>query len=134
MSLLRYRGLWPLFGYGYWAVREKASGRYAGDLGFADFRRELEPPVACAPEAGWVFAGWARGRGYAREAFGAALAWFDHTGAHHCCHCLVDEENAASLRLAAHHGFAALRSVYFKGAPTLLLTRQHPSVAKSPMR
>ena len=128
MSLLRYRGLWPLLGYGYWAVREKASGRFAGDLGFADFRRDLEPPLDCAPEAGWVFAGWARGRGYAREALEAALAWFDGRFGGEC-HCLIDPQNAASLRLAALHGFASQRSVQFKQAPTLLLTRQRPSVA-----
>ena len=36
--LLRYGGLWSLLGYGYWAVRDKESGRFAGELGFAGFR------------------------------------------------------------------------------------------------
>jgi RimJ/RimL family protein N-acetyltransferase len=123
MRLLRYRGGWPLCGYGYWAVREKASGHYAGDLGFANFRRELEPPFDCAPEAGWVFARWAHGRGYASEALAAALAWCDAKMAASACHCLIDAENAASLRLAKRHGFGDPRHVRFKNETTLLLTR-----------
>ena len=135
MRLLRQRGLWHLLGYGYWTVREKQSGRFAGNLGFADFHRELEPAFDCAPEAGWVLAGWARGRGYAREALAAALDWLDQTGLHASCHCLIDPENTASLRLAAQYGFAGQRSVVFKQAPTLLLTRQRLSAASnSPMR
>jgi RimJ/RimL family protein N-acetyltransferase len=77
MRLLAYRGLWPLLGYGYWAIREKASGRYVGDLGFADFHRNIEPPIRGVPEAGWALAPWAHGKGYATEALAAALAWLD---------------------------------------------------------
>ena len=125
--LLRYRGLWPVLGYGYWAVREKASGRFVGDLGFADFHRALEPQEACVPEAGWVFAGWAHGRGFAQEALAAALGWLDGTGRHAGCHCLIDPENAASLRLAAKSGFAHERAVRFSDSTTLLLTRDAPN-------
>src|SRR5262245_34593015 len=42
--LLRYAGHWSLLGYGFWAIEEKTSGRFVGDVGFADFKRELEPP------------------------------------------------------------------------------------------
>jgi RimJ/RimL family protein N-acetyltransferase len=124
MRLLRHRGLWSLLGYGYWTVREKAGGRFIGNLGFADFHREIAPPAACAPEAGWVFAGWAHGRGFARESLAAALAWFDASAAAGPCHCLIDPGNAASLRLASAFGFSAARHVTFKDEATLLLTRQ----------
>jgi RimJ/RimL family protein N-acetyltransferase len=123
MRLLRYRGGWPLCGYGYWAVRETESGRYVGDLGFADFRRALEPDFDCAPEAGWVFAGWAHGRGYASEALAAALAWLDVNLAGGVCHCLIDPSNTVSLRLAGRHGFGNPRTIRFKNTPALLLTR-----------
>ena len=122
--LLRLGGLWPLLGYGYWIVREKAGGRFAGTLGFADFHRDLQPPHPCAPEGGWVFARWAHGRGYAREALTAAFAWFDARPAAEICHCLIDPANAASLRLAASFGFSDPRAVIFKQTETLLLTRQ----------
>src|SRR5262245_31497301 len=62
--LLRYRGLWPLLGYGYWAVEEKTSGRFVGDLGFADFHRLIEPSIRGIPEMGWVIAPEAHGKGY----------------------------------------------------------------------
>ncbi|MBZ4138412.1 GNAT family N-acetyltransferase, partial [Escherichia fergusonii] len=31
--LLKYAGLWTLNGYGFWAVEDKATGRYVGDIG-----------------------------------------------------------------------------------------------------
>ncbi|RYE86364.1 MAG: GNAT family N-acetyltransferase, partial [Hyphomicrobiales bacterium] len=68
MRLLRYAGLWSILGYGYWAIHDKASGRFAGELGFADFGRDMTPSIAGIPEAGWVLAPWARSRGYASEA------------------------------------------------------------------
>ncbi len=42
--LLRYLGLWPLLGFGYWAVTLKATGAHIGDAGIADFHRPLMPP------------------------------------------------------------------------------------------
>ncbi|WP_198284504.1 GNAT family N-acetyltransferase [Komagataeibacter europaeus] len=74
---LRYRGLWDILGYGYWCVRTKADGRYVGDVGFADLKRPVEPPLGAVPEAGWVLARWAHGQGFATEALRAALAWTD---------------------------------------------------------
>lgn len=52
--LLRYRGLWPLLGYGYWALTEKRSGRFVGDLGFADFTAwSRRRSAACRKPAGF---------------------------------------------------------------------------------
>src|SRR3546814_17524593 len=39
--LLRYAGHWTLLGYGIFAVVEKASGRFIGETGIADFHRGL---------------------------------------------------------------------------------------------
>ena len=38
--MLRYGGLWSMLGYGYWAVEDKATGAFIGEVGFADFKRE----------------------------------------------------------------------------------------------
>lgn len=54
--LLRHRGHWAVMGYGYWAVRERRTGCFVGDVGFGDFRRAIEPPIEGLPEAGWVLA------------------------------------------------------------------------------
>ncbi|HEV7324264.1 MAG TPA: GNAT family N-acetyltransferase [Bosea sp. (in: a-proteobacteria)] len=126
MRLLRYRGLWPLLGYGYWALTEKASGRFVGDLGFADFHRAIEPSIRGVPEAGWVLAGWAHGQGFASEALSAALSWLDGQTGHESSVCLIAPENGPSLRLAQRFGFRDERAVSFLGQETLLLRRERP--------
>src|SRR4051794_10632439 len=73
--LMRYVGHWSLLGYGYWCVREKVGGRFVGEVGFADWRRDLEPSFDGAPEAGWALTPAFHGRGYASEAVAAMLAW-----------------------------------------------------------
>ena len=62
-------------GFGHWAVEEKASGDFIGDLGFADFKRDIQPSIQGLPELGWVLASRAHGKGYATEAVRAAIAW-----------------------------------------------------------
>src|ERR1700683_4190665 len=73
---LRYIGHWSLLGFGYWVVEEKATGNFAGEVGFADYKRDL-PLLKGLPEIGWVFCSQARGKGYATEAVRAAVAWGD---------------------------------------------------------
>jgi RimJ/RimL family protein N-acetyltransferase len=122
MRILRYAGLWPIKGYGYWAMEEKATGRFVGDVGLADFARELVPQLYAAPEAGWVVAPDAQGKGYATEAMRAVLAWADaHLGT--ATMCMLDEANAASMRVAEKCGYRELARAAYKGAPTLLCRR-----------
>lgn len=123
LRLLRYRGLWPILGYGYWAVREKASGRFIGDLGFADFRREIEPPIFGVPEAGWAFAVQAQGKGFAGEALAAALQWLDGNVSIDHSVCLIAPGNTASIRLAGKNGYLNTNTIDFKGEQSLLFTR-----------
>jgi RimJ/RimL family protein N-acetyltransferase len=127
LRLLRYGGLWPLLGYGYWAVREKLSGRYIGDLGFADFHRECEPSISGVPEAGWAIATWAQGRGYAREALGAAVAWLDAERQFERSCCLIAPANTVSVHLAERQGFVNTAGIQFKGEATLLFYRPKKS-------
>lgn len=126
MRLLRYRGLWPLLGYGYWAVVEKGTRRFVGDLGFADFHRPIEPSIRGVPEAGWVLASWAHGCGFGKEALAAALSWLDGSGLHARSVCLIAPGNTASLRLAARFGYRVDRTVRFGEEDTLLLDRERP--------
>src|SRR5271155_4605286 len=62
--LLRYVGHWVLLGFGYWVVEEKATGAFIGEVGFADWKRSLEPSLGEMPEIGWVFASSSHGKGY----------------------------------------------------------------------
>ena len=66
--MLRYAGHWQWMGFGFWALEEKSTGAFAGELGFAEFKRELEPSIQGIPEIGWVLAPHAHGKGYATEA------------------------------------------------------------------
>jgi RimJ/RimL family protein N-acetyltransferase len=109
-------------------VREKQSGRYIGDLGFADFHRDCEPSIIGVPEAGWAIASWAQGRGYAREALGASLNWLDGERRFDRSCCLIAPENAVSIHLAEHQGFEGGRIIQFKGEETLLFYRSTKKV------
>ena len=124
--LLRYAGLWALLGFGYWAVREAASGRFVGEVGLADFQRDLSPGLGDSPEAGWALAPWAQGRGYAREAVAAILAWNDARAPGRRVVCMIAPDNTASLRVAERCGFRPYAQAEYKGAPTILLERFTP--------
>lgn len=120
--ILRYRGLWPLVGFGYWAVEEKDSGRFVGDVGFGDFHRMIEPPIHGFPEAGWVISPDFHGKGYASEAVAAALSWLDAAGKGRSV-CIIDPENAPSLRIAAKNGFREYLRTTFMSNEVILLER-----------
>lgn len=121
--LLRNCGLWPVLGYGYWAIRERQTGRFVGEVGFADFQRVTEPSISGTPEAGWVLATWAHGRGYASEAVAAALAWLDRGDQFHKTICMIDNQNTASRRIADKNGFVAAGEVQLNGNKVPLFSR-----------
>jgi RimJ/RimL family protein N-acetyltransferase len=119
----RYPGLWALTGYGYWLIEEKQTGRFVGEGGFADFKRETSPRIE-EPEQGWALAKWAHGRGYASEAVAAQIAWAeDHFGAGATFVCMINPENAASIRLAEKHGYREFARSTYRDAPTVLFRR-----------
>jgi RimJ/RimL family protein N-acetyltransferase len=121
--LLNYAGLWSLLGFGYWAVEEKATGRYIGDVGFADFKRDIQPSLREMPELGWVLAARAHGHGYATEAVRAALAWGDGNFGGRRAACIIKPEHARSIRVAEKCGFKEFRRTTYKDAPTIVFVR-----------
>jgi RimJ/RimL family protein N-acetyltransferase len=122
--LLRYAGLWPVLGYGYWAVEERSTGRFVGDVGFADFRREMTPSFGDAPEAGWVLDEWAHGQGFATEAVRAAHAWGDaHLDPAGHTVCMIAPANAASIAVALKCGYVSSGRVTYKGSENLVFRR-----------
>ncbi len=124
--LVRYAGHWPLLGFGFWAIEEKRSGRFAGELGFADFKRELTPSLEGAPEIGWALAAWAHGQGFATEAIRSVLAWGDANLEARRTVCLIAPEHAVSLHLAEKFGYEKLSEVLYKGHTSLLFERRTP--------
>ncbi len=122
-KLLRNVGHWALLGFGYWVARERGTGRFVGEVGFMEARREITPSLIGAPEHGWALARWAHGQGFATEAVGATLAWVkDHLGPRRTV-CLIDPDNAASIHVAAKCGYREFAQSTYKGAPTILFER-----------
>lgn len=122
--LMSYRGHWMWMGFGYWAAEEKATGKFVGELGFADFKREIEPPIVGVPELGWAFASEFHGKGYATEALQAVVAWGDEYFGSRRTVCIIDPANAASLRLADKCGYSELLRTTYGGQPTIMLARE----------
>jgi RimJ/RimL family protein N-acetyltransferase len=97
-KFLQMPGAWTIQGFGMFAVTDKASGRWLGQLG--PWRPEGWP----GNEIGWSFRRAAWGHGYATEAAVAAIDWaFDHLGWTDIIHC-IDPGNHASQALARRLG------------------------------
>lgn len=121
--LHRYVGHWALLGFGFWAVIEKTSGKFVGEIGFGDHRRAMEPSIHGIPELGWVLKTEAQGKGYATEALRAVTAWGDsHFESPRTC-CIIDPENLASHRVAHKLGFTEEAKASFLGEPVILYFR-----------
>ena len=123
MRLLRNVGHWSLFGYGFWVVRERASDEFVGEVGLAEFKRDLEPSIEGTPEIGWVLAPRAHNHGFATEAVRAALAWFEGEFGRVKTVCLIDPGNAPSLRVAAKCGYVERVRTTLRGQATVVLER-----------
>ena len=124
MRLLGHRGHWSMLGFGYWAVEEKASGRYIGELGFGYFQRGLDASVDNVPELGWALVPSAQGKGYATEALRAAIAWGDAHFESDRTVCIIDPGNDRSSRVAEKLAFREyLRVTNSEGAAKILLER-----------
>jgi RimJ/RimL family protein N-acetyltransferase len=121
---LRAIGHWSLLGFGYWAVEEKATGSFVGELGFADLKRDPQPSLQGLPEMGWIFSSAVHGKGYASEAVRAALAWGKPRFAPKQAVCLISPENYPSIRLAANNGFREFQRTTYKGDPVILFRNQ----------
>ena len=120
---LRNAGLWPVVGYGYWAIEEKSTGQFIGETGFADFRRDIQPSIEGVPELGYIICSHAHGKGYATEAVRAAIAWADQNLPVRRTVCLVHDDNAASIRLAEKCGYREFHRTQYKGHEVIMFAR-----------
>jgi len=121
--LLIYGGHWNLLGFGYWAVELKDGARFVGDIGFANWQRDITPSLDNMPEGGWVFSPESSGRGIASEAVRAALAWMDTHVPGQTTTCMISPENAASIRIAEKHGYRQFAQSEFRGLPVIQFRR-----------
>lgn len=141
--LLRYVGHWAWMGFGYWIVEEKETGRFAGEVGFWDWKREIKPSLQGLPELGWVLSSRVHGQGYATEAAGAAIRWAhshlrERTSSSgdrglevsiapelHSAWmtCIIHPENVPSIRVAEKSGFKELLHTTYLGEPTIVFVQ-----------
>jgi RimJ/RimL family protein N-acetyltransferase len=129
--LLTYVGHWTVMSFGFWAVEEKASRKFVGEVGFVDYKRDLEPSLKGVPEIGWVLASHAHGKGYATEAVRAAVAWgdakFPATVDRARTACIIAPENLASIRVAEKCGYREFARTTYKAHPVLMFLRERKS-------
>lgn len=125
-KFLRGPAMWPMLGYGMWIVERASDGAVLGQIGYADFMRDMDPPLADVPEMAWVLGGGGAtslGKGYGSEALAAVLAWGDaHLGAAKY-QCIIAPENTLSLRLATRFGFAEIRRAALKDEAVVVFER-----------
>ncbi|MDL2404583.1 GNAT family N-acetyltransferase [Rhizobium calliandrae] len=121
--LLRYAGMWHYLGFGFFAVEERASSRFIGEVGFLDLHRDMNPTTEGTLEAGWWITSSLHGKGYATEAIRAAIAWADDTFPGRRMTCIIDPENTSSLRVAQKVGFHRIGEVIYKDEPNVMFER-----------
>jgi RimJ/RimL family protein N-acetyltransferase len=123
MRLLSYVGHWSVMGFGYWVIEETGTKQFVGEIGFADFKRDIAPSMKDVPELGFALRAAYHGKGYATEAAGAVLAWGDEHLPGPRTVCLINPENVASVRIATTCGYEVFDRTTFNGQATLFLER-----------
>lgn len=122
--LLRNMGHWQAMGFGYWAVTDRTDGRFLGEVGFSDFKRGIVPPLNGMPEAGWVLAAHAHGRGIATEAVRSIHDWADRCMDWSETVCLFDPEHLVSQNVARKLGYEMREeAAVYRGDPTVVMVR-----------
>jgi RimJ/RimL family protein N-acetyltransferase len=129
---LRHRGMWEYLGFGYFALEDRQTGRYIGEVGFQDLRRAIEPSIEGRMEIGWIIAPDFRGRGLAEEAARAALAWAAEHGTGDRLACIINPDHAASLHIARKVGFTETGLGIYNGDPIVILDRSRAALVPGP--
>ena len=120
---LRNIGQWEALGFGFWAVEEKATRRFIGQIGYVEAMRAIEPSLKGMPEIGWSLASDTQGKGYALEGARAAVDWGEKHFGGAPIRCIISPGNAASLKLAEKLGFKEFARTTYRGDGIIMLER-----------
>jgi RimJ/RimL family protein N-acetyltransferase len=129
--LARYKAMWPTHGHGFWAVEDRETGAFLGEMGLARFGRGLGQGFDDWPEAGWVLAPSAWRRGIATEGVAAALDWADRTLDAARIVCVIAEGHSVSQRVARRFGFVPFGTAERQGTGLSLMARDRPPARPS---
>lgn len=127
--LVRYIGHWSLRPFGYWAITDRETGEFLGEVGLADWQRDGYGAFLGAPECGWALARAAQRQGFALEALQTVLAWADGTLPGPTV-CIIEVGNGASIRLAERVGYVQVKADFARAETSLLFERP----AQQPLR
>ena len=127
IRFLRHFGMWSLLGYGFWAIEEKATGRFIGEAGFHDLKRDVVPSIEGIPEIAWALVTTMHGKGIATEVVSRAVTWGDQTLGAERTVCIIDPENMASRAVAGKCGYAEVLRTTYLDRPTILFERRTPT-------
>lgn len=116
VRFLRGFGFWAMHARGPLGVIEKSTGAYVGEVGVADFERDITPSHCHMPEFFWAITLAARGRGFASEAVQKMTLWADENCAENTFCCLIDEDNLPSQNVARKAGFKRAYAASYQGA------------------
>lgn len=128
--LLRYAGHWTLMRFGYWVVTAKEDGRFVGEVGFGEYKREITPPLG-RPDAGWMIRPADHGKGFATEAAARIVAWADANLPYEETVCIIKPAHQASQNVANKVGYRFERQSAYHNAPTLVMARRR-AISASP--
>lgn len=117
LRFLRNWGQWALYGYGYWGVEDKASGRYIGNVGLFNAKRDVAVPYRDLPEAGWALHPDFHGQGLITEALAAVFAWADANMEAQQSWAMINPGNVISQKVAARFGYVRAQDSEYKGKP-----------------
>lgn len=90
--------LWVLAGYGPFALEDRATGAFLGEVGI------YQPEGYPGPELGWFVLPGAEGKGLAQEAARAVLGWVTASFDWPFVTSIIDPANARSIALALRLG------------------------------
>lgn len=128
-KFLRGPAMWALLGYGMWIAERRNDGTFLGQIGYADFMRDINPPLADMPEMAWMLGHNARGLdgrglGYGSEALAAILDWGDANLSFDGYQSIISPDNIASIKLAQKFGFTEVRRANYDGDSVIVMERQ----------
>jgi RimJ/RimL family protein N-acetyltransferase len=121
--VLRYVGHWTLFGYGNFAVLDRASGLYLGETGFWDAHRGMGEGYDDFDETGWSIASKWHRQGIAFEAADAAHRWYSNAVGKRRTVCMTDPANGPSIRLAGKLGYLPFGDSAYQGKAVVMFER-----------
>jgi RimJ/RimL family protein N-acetyltransferase len=125
IRLMNRAGMWHYMGFGFLAIEERETGRFVGEAGFHEVRRDMTPSLIGTLETGWVLSPLFHGMGYGMEAMTGLIAWAETNRPEPEMTAIISPENVASLKLATKLGFSELARTDYHGE-VVVLRRDNP--------